>query len=66
MKLGNGEFMGQKLKFAPVQQRKNDNGIRSHVCNSLTADFAGEAKVRFLVLMQDETVDYKSFFSSFL
>lgn len=43
----NGEFMGQKLKF---QQRKNNNAIRSHVRSSLTADLAGETKVRFLVL----------------
>ncbi|KAG6435527.1 hypothetical protein SASPL_100401 [Salvia splendens] len=39
VKSGNGEFMGQKLKFAP---RRNGNAIRSHVCSSLT----GEAKLR--------------------
>ncbi|XP_047945342.1 glucose-1-phosphate adenylyltransferase large subunit 3, chloroplastic/amyloplastic [Salvia hispanica] len=48
VKFSSGEFMGQKLKFTPVQQRKNGNGIRSHVCNSLTADLAGEAKLRDL------------------
>lgn len=47
--------MGQKLKFAPIQLRKNNNAIRSHVCNSFTADLAGETKVRFLVLFDDHS-----------
>lgn len=40
--------MGQKLKFAPILQRKNSNAINGHVCNSVTADLAGESKVRSL------------------
>ncbi|KAH6769871.1 ADP glucose pyrophosphorylase large subunit 1 [Perilla frutescens var. hirtella] len=48
VKFINGEFMGQKLEFAPIQLRKNSNAIRGHVRNSLTADLAGESKLRDL------------------
>ncbi|KAK6139070.1 hypothetical protein DH2020_027193 [Rehmannia glutinosa] len=50
VKFCNGELMGEKLKFAPIQQRNKNNAITStHVCNnSLTADFAGETKLRDL------------------
>ncbi|EYU41519.1 hypothetical protein ABFS82_07G028300 [Erythranthe guttata] len=47
VKFCNGELMGKKLKFAPMQ-RNNGNAINTHICNSFTADLAGETKLRDL------------------
>ncbi|KAL0348821.1 UNVERIFIED_CONTAM: Glucose-1-phosphate adenylyltransferase large subunit, chloroplastic [Sesamum angustifolium] len=48
VKFCNGEIMGEKLNFAPLQHRNKNNSIKSSVCMSLTADFAGETKLRDL------------------
>ncbi|KAL8515286.1 hypothetical protein ACS0TY_014125 [Phlomoides rotata] len=48
VKFCNGDFMGEKLKFAPFQRRNKSNAIRSSISNSLTADLAGENKLRDL------------------
>ncbi|KAG8370139.1 hypothetical protein BUALT_Bualt14G0086300 [Buddleja alternifolia] len=48
VKSSNGELMGAKLKFAPFQLRKKSNANRSNFCMSITADIAGENKLRDL------------------
>lgn len=45
VKFGNGELMGQKLKYAKCVQRVNNMNVRLSVCMSLTTNIAGEAKV---------------------
>lgn len=50
VKFCNGELMGEKLNFAPLEQRSKNNSMKNPVCMSLTADFAGETKVSFLLL----------------
>ncbi|XP_073135939.1 glucose-1-phosphate adenylyltransferase large subunit 3, chloroplastic/amyloplastic [Henckelia pumila] len=50
VKFCNGQLMGTKLKFTNTspQKRNNDNAVRSHVHMSLTAEVAGETKLRDL------------------
>ncbi|GFP84001.1 glucose-1-phosphate adenylyltransferase large subunit 1 chloroplastic [Phtheirospermum japonicum] len=42
----NGELMGEKINLAAItqQRNKNINAIANPICNSVTADFAGETK----------------------
>lgn len=55
VKFCNGELMGEKLKFAPIQTRKKANAIVTRICNTLTADLSGETKVSFLVFHSSNT-----------
>ncbi|XP_073050237.1 glucose-1-phosphate adenylyltransferase large subunit 3, chloroplastic/amyloplastic [Primulina eburnea] len=50
VKFCNGQLMGTKLKFtdSSIQKRKNDNGVRTTVRMSLTAEVAVETKLRDL------------------
>ncbi|NP_001312715.1 glucose-1-phosphate adenylyltransferase large subunit 3, chloroplastic/amyloplastic-like [Nicotiana tabacum] len=46
VKFCNGELMGKKLKFTKFQLRSNV--VKPNICMSLTADVAGEAKLKDL------------------
>ncbi|KAK4487665.1 hypothetical protein RD792_005678 [Penstemon davidsonii] len=48
VKFCNGELMGKKLNFAQVRKGNKNNATNSHICMSLTADIAGENKLKDL------------------
>ncbi|CAI9770996.1 unnamed protein product [Fraxinus pennsylvanica] len=48
VKFRHGEFVGEQLKITQFQQRTKYNGNKNPICMSLTADIAGEAKLRDL------------------